>query len=250
MAGTVKVLLIDDNPMILGMLSQALGKFAELETTTDSAEGLLKIVEAPPDLLITDYQMPGMDGRQLVEKLKDRAATARLPIILMATKADQNEKLKVVEDKIEDFLEKPFFVKEATARIKRIIDRIALEKMAREAPGDGTLRGSLQQMNVIDLLQSLELSRKTCRLTLTSGDDRCQLFFTEGQINHGVYGALSGDEAVYKVLTWQDGNFQIDFTSSSTEQTITRSTQGLLMEGLRLLDEANRDASEDNVLDA
>ena len=250
MAGTVKVLLIDDNPMILGMLSQALGKFAELETTTDSAEGLLKIVENAPDLLITDYQMPGMDGRQLVEKLKDRAATARLPIILMATKADQNEKLKVVEDKIEDFLEKPFFVKEATARIKRIIDRIALEKMAREAPGDGTLRGTLQQMNVIDLLQSLELSRKTCRLTLTSGDDRCQLFFTEGQINHGVYGALSGDEAVYKVLTWQDGNFQIDFTSSSTEQTITRSTQGLLMEGLRLLDEANRDASEDNVLDA
>ena len=250
MAGTVKVLLIDDNPMILGMLSQALEKFANLETASDSAEGLLKIVESPPDLLITDYQMPGMDGRQLVEKLKDRAATARLPIILMATKADQNEKLKIVEDKVEDFLEKPFFVKEATARIKRIVDRIALEKMAKDAPGEGTLRGTLQQMNVIDLLQSLELSRKTCRLTLTSNDDRCELFFTEGQINHATYGDLSGDDAVYKVLTWQDGNFQIDFTLSSTEQTITRSTQGLLMEGLRLLDEANRDASEDNVLDA
>jgi DNA-binding response OmpR family regulator len=194
--------------------------------------------------------MPGMDGRQLVEKLKDRAATARLPIILMATKADQNEKLKIVEDKVEDFLEKPFFVKEATARIKRIVDRIALEKMAKEAPGEGTLRGTLQQMNVIDLLQSLELSRKTCRLTLTTNDDRCELFFSEGQINHATYGDLSGDDAVYKVLTWQDGNFQIDFTLSSTEQTITRSTQGLLMEGLRLLDEANRDASEDNVLDA
>ena len=125
MAGTVKVLLIDDNPMILGMLSQALEKYANLDTASDSAEGLLKIVESPPDLLITDYQMPGMDGRQLVEKLKDRAATARLPIILMATKADQNEKLKIVEDKVEDFLEKPFFVKEATARIKRIVDRIA-----------------------------------------------------------------------------------------------------------------------------
>jgi len=100
MSGTVKVLLIDDNPMILGMLSQALGKFAALDTASDSAEGLLKIVEAPPDLLITDYQMPGMDGRQLVEKLKDRAATARLPIILMATKDDQNEKLKIVEDKV------------------------------------------------------------------------------------------------------------------------------------------------------
>jgi DNA-binding response OmpR family regulator len=250
MSGPVKVLLIDDNPMILGMLSQALGKFAALDTASDSAEGLLKIVEAPPDLLITDYQMPGMDGRQLVERLKDRAATARLPIILMATKSDQNEKLKIVEDKVEDFLEKPFFIKDATARIKRIIDKIALEKMQREASSDGTLRGTLQQMNVIDLLQSLELSRKTCRLVLTNGDDRCELFFTEGQINHAIYGPLSGDEAVYKVLTWTGGNFQIDFTSSSTEQTVTRSTQGLLMEGLRLLDEANRDASEDNVLDA
>ena len=236
--------------MILGMLTQALEKFAELETTTDSAEGLLKIVSSPPDLVITDYQMPGMDGRQLVEKIKERAATARLPIIVMATKTDQNEKLKMVEDKVEDFLEKPFFVKDATARIKRIVDKIALEKMAREASGGDSLRGSLQQMNVIDLLQSLELGRKTCRLTLTNATDHCELFFNEGQINHGSYGNLVGDEAVYKVLTWQDGNFDIDFTASSSEQTITRSTQGLLMEGLRLFDEANRDASEDNVLDA
>lgn len=250
MPGSVRVLLIDDNPMILGMLTQALEKFAELETTTDSAEGLLKIVSSPPDLVITDYQMPGMDGRQLVEKIKERAATARLPIIVMATKTDQNEKLKMVEDKVEDFLEKPFFVKDATARIKRIVDKIALEKMARETSGGDSLRGSLQQMNVIDLLQSLELGRKTCKLTLTNATDHCELYFNEGQINHGTYGGLVGDEAVYKVLTWQDGNFDIDFTASSSEQTITRSTQGLLMEGLRLFDEANRDASEDNVLDA
>lgn len=249
MAGNVKVLLIDDNPMILGMLSQALEKFSELQTSSDPADALLRIIETPPDLVIADYQMPGINGRELVEKVKGRAATARVPIILMATKSDQNEKLKVVEDKVEDFLEKPFFMKEATARIKRIVDKIALEKMAREAPADGALRGSLQQMNVIDLVQSLELSRKTCRLTLTNSSEQCDLYSNEGQINHAVYGALIGDEAVYKVLLWTDGNFQIDFTASSSEQTTTRSTQGLLMEGLRLLDEANRDASEDNVLD-
>ncbi len=249
MPGTVKVLLIDDNPMILGMLSQALGKFSELETMSDATDALLRINQAPPDLVIADYQMPGINGRELVEKVKGRPATARVPIILMATKADQNEKLKMVEDKVEDFLEKPFFMKEATARIKRIIDKIALEKMAREAPGESTLRGSLQQMNVIDLLQSLELSRKTCKLTLTNGNEQCDLYSNEGQINHAVYGPLVGDEAVYKVLLWTDGNFQIDFTASSSEQTTTRSTQGLLMEGLRLLDEANRDAAEDDVLD-
>lgn len=245
----VKVLLIDDNPMILGMLRQALEKFSELETTSDSAEALLQIVDHPPDLVIADYQMAGMDGRQLLEKLKSRPGTARIPVILMASKADQNERLKMVEDKVEDFLEKPFFLKDARARIKRIIDKIALEKMAREAPGESTLRGTLQQMNVIDLLQSLELSRKTCLLTLTRNGDNCELYFTEGQINHATYGPLLGDDAVYKVLTWQEGNFQIDFTGSSSEQSITHSTQGLLMEGLRLLDEANRDSNGDNVLD-
>lgn len=249
MAGNVKVLLIDDNPMILGMLSQALGKFSELETSSDPASALRQINDAPPDLVIADYQMPGINGRELVEQVKARPGTARVPIILMATKTDQNEKLKVVEDKVEEFLEKPFFMKDAVARIKRIVDKIALEKMAREAPAEGVLRGSLQQMNVIDLLQSLELSRKTCKLTLANSNDTCDLYSNEGQINHAVYGPLVGDEAVYKVLLWTDGNFQIDFTASSPEQTTTRSTQGLLMEGLRLLDEANRDASEDNVLD-
>ena len=128
--------------------------------------------------------------------------------------------------------------------MKRVLDKIALEKMAKEAQGETVFRGSLAQMNVIDLLQSLELGRKTCSLTLTNGNERCELFFTEGQINHGIYGDMKGDDAVYKVLTWTGGNFQIDFEVQNLEQTITRSTQGLLMEGLRLLDEANRDAEE------
>jgi CheY-like chemotaxis protein len=241
----VKVLLVDDNPMILGLLCRALEPFAELTTAGDSADALLKAIDDPPDLLIADYSMPGMDGRQLFEKLKSRAATAHIPIILAASRADLNDKLKPLEDRAEDFLEKPFFIKEATARLKKVIDKIALEKMAREAPGDGQLRGSLAQMNVIDLLQSLEMGHKTCALTLTHDGESCQLFFSDGQINHALYGDLKGDSAVYKVLLWPGGNFLIDFTRNSPEQTTTRSTQGLLMEGLRLLDEANHEAEQE-----
>ena len=53
-----------------------------------------------------------------------------------------------------------------------------------------------------------------------------------------------GDEAVFKVLRWTDGNFEIDFTKNTDKETTTLNTQGLLMEGLRLLDEAQRDAAE------
>jgi DNA-binding response OmpR family regulator len=245
----VSVLLVEDNPMVGEMLRAAMANYCQVSVIADGADALLKVIETPPDLIVADYTIPGIDGRQLVEKLKSRPATVKLPIIMMASRSDITEKLKMVQDSLEDFVEKPFFVKEAAARIKKVVDKIALEKMAREAPGESTLRGSLAQMNIMDLFQSLEMGHKSCSLTLSNKGEKCQMFFSDGQINHALFGSTKGDEAVYKVMAWTDGTFSIDFTGSSPEQTITRSTQGLLMEGLRLLDEANRD-SEENVLDA
>lgn len=249
MPSNIKVLLVDDNPMVLELLRAALAQFCTVHTLNDGADALLRAIDDRPDLLIADYTMAGVDGLQLLQKIKSRSNTAAIPVILMASKTDVNEKLKTVQDTVEDFLEKPFFVKDAAAKIKKVVDKISLEKMAREAPGESVLRGSLAQMNALDLLQSLDMGRKTCALTLTNAADTCKMFFTEGQINHAAYGNLKGDDAVYKVLTWTSGNFEIDFKGSSSEQTTTQSTQGLLLEGLRLLDESNRDA-EENVLEA
>jgi CheY-like chemotaxis protein len=179
-----------------------------------------------------------------MEKLKSRPSTASVAVILLATKSDITERLSA-QDPVDDYLEKPFFLKEATHRIKKVIDKIALEKMAKSASSDGVLRGSLSQMNVIDLVQSLEMGRKSCLLTLTNEQDRCEMYFTDGQVKHATYGSLSGDEAVFKVLRWEGGNFQIDFSGKTTQQTTNLNTQGLLMEGLRLLDESRRDASEE-----
>ncbi len=256
MQSNVKVLLVDDNPMVLAMLRDALTPLAKVTTAGDSADALLKAVDEAPDLLVSDYRMPGMDGRQLVEKLRSRSTTSGIAVILLATKSDISEKLSVQEHTADDFVEKPFFLKEATQRIKRLIDRIALEKMAKSASSDGVLRGSLSQMNVIDLVQSLEMGRKSCLLTLTKDDDKCEMYFSEGQVTHAVYGSLAGDAAVFKVLRWTGGNFQINFEGKTKEQSTTLNTQGLLMEGLRLLDESRRDSGgqseeeEDVLLDS
>ena len=244
MSSNVKVLLVDDNPMVLGMLKQSLATLGQVNTAGDAADALLKAVDDPPDLLVTDYRMPGMDGRQLIEKLRSRAATANFSAIILASKSDITERLSQ-QDPVDDFVEKPFFLKEATRRIKRVIDKIALEKMTKAVPSDGVLRGSLAQMNVIDLMQSLEMGRKGCLLSLTKDDEKCDVYFVEGQVVHAVYGNLKGDQAVFKVLRWTGGNFELNFEGKTEKETTQLNTQGLLMEGLRLLDEAQRDGGGD-----
>jgi len=243
MADNVKLLLVDDNPMVLAMMQQALSPLATVTTASDAADALLKAVDDTPDLLVCDYRMPGMDGRQLVEKLKSRPATANFSTVLMASKADIAERLSP-QDAADDYLEKPFFLKEATRRVKRTIDRIALEKLAKTAPSDGVVRGNLSQMNVIDLMQSLEMGRKSCQLSLSNEGENCEVFFVQGQVKHATYGSLVGDAAVFKVLRWTGGNFQLDFEGKTDKETTQLNTQGLLMEGLRLLDESNREGGD------
>ena len=256
MQSDVKILLVDDNPMVLAMLRDALTPLARVTTAGDGADALLKAVDDAPDLVVSDFRMTGMDGRQLVDKLKSRSTTSGIFVVLMATKADISEKLATQDHPADDFVEKPFFLREATHRIKRLIDKIALEQMAKTVSGDGIVRGNLSQMNVIDLVQSLEMGRKSCRLTLTNENERCEMFFREGQVVHAEYGPLRGDAAAFKVLTWTGGNFQIDFEGKTKQQTTTLNTQGLLMEGLRRLDESRRDGGgqseeeEDVLLDS
>jgi CheY-like chemotaxis protein len=240
MADNVKLLLVDDNPMVLGMLQHALASLAKVTPASDAADALLKAVDDVPDLLVCDYRMPGMDGRQLIEKLKSRPATANFSSVLMANKADIAERLSP-QDAADDYLEKPFYLKDAVRRVKRLIDRIALEKLAKTAPSDGVVRGNLSQMNVIDLMQSLEMGRKSCQLSLSNEGDKCEVFFVEGQVKHATYGSLVGDPAVFKVLRWTGGNFQLNFEGKTDKETTQLNTQGLLMEGLRLLDESQRD---------
>jgi CheY-like chemotaxis protein len=238
-----KLLVVDDNPLILQLLERALSPLAEVTAAPHAREALRHVAGEIPDLIVSDFGMPGMNGLQLAQLLKSKPETAGIPVVLLASARDIQERLKPAQDSFEDCLEKPFLARDLAMRIKHILDKVRLERLERAASGDTKVRGSLAQMNVIDLLQSLELGRKTCGLRLTRDNEDCRLFFREGQINDARYGNLGGDEAVYRVLTWMEpaGSFEIDFAASSTAETTTRSTQGLLMEGLRLLDEANRD---------
>jgi len=240
-ASTIKILVVDDNPTILGLVSQSLEKCGEIITAGDGADALMKAIETKPDLVISDYSMPVMDGRALFDKLRSRKETQNIPFVFLASQQEIDEHLRMVVEGVEDYFVKPFFTRELVQQARRITARLLQQRMEKQGGAAG-IKGHLAEISLIDWMQSLEQGRKTCALILRSGNEECTLFFRDGQVNHAVCGELKGDPAVFKVLTWMDGDWEVDFQKSSPEHTTTMSTQGLMLEGLRILDEANRDA--------
>ena len=243
MQAGLKILVVDDNPTILKLMCKTLEKAGELITATDGADALMKAIEVRPDLIISDYSMPVMDGRALFEKLRARPETRNIPFVFVASQKEIDERQRSVVEGVEDFFVKPFFVREFARNSRRITARLLQQKMEEMGAGGGTIKGSLSELSIIDWMQSLEQGRKSCTLILSSGKKVCRLHFNDGQVAHATCGSLVGDKAVFRALTWMDGEWELDFSTTSTERTTTMSTQGLMMEGLRLLDETNRDGS-------
>src|SRR3989440_9881899 len=220
--------------------------YCEVVIATDGADALLKIIDEPPDAILCDYKMSGLDGRQLFEKLRGREQTRHIPFLFMASRADIEERLRPLVDGVEDFIAKPFLVRDLVRITKKVIDRLHLEKLQKRASRPGVIQGRLEEMSMIDLMQSLEMGQKSCRLIVRQGGVQCDLYFSSGQCRDARVGLVEGDDAVYKVVLWTDGEFEIDFNAAnaSTKTTTTRNTTGLLMEAMRLMDEANRDTVE------
>jgi len=237
----VQLLIVDDNPMTRDLMVRGMEPHCAVTPSSDGADALLKSVDNPPDLIISDFRMPGLDGRQLYEKLRGRESTRNIPFVFVASRGDIEEKLRpAVGGGVEDFIPKPFFVADLVRQVKKIVDRLHLEKMQKQTTRPGVIQGRLEEMSVTELMQSLEMGQKTCRLTLRRNGDQAELYFNAGQCKHAQLGGTEGDSVAYQVIGWLDGEFEIEFGATSDRQTTTLSTTGLLMEAMRLMDESNQ----------
>ena len=187
---TVKLLLADDNPLIRDLISKALEPFCELVIAPDGADALLKVIDDPPDVILCDYKMPALDGRQLFEKLRGREATRHIPFLFMASRTDIEEKLRPLVDGVEDFISKPFLAKDLVRSAKKIVDRLHLEKLQKRASRPGVIQGRLEEMSMIDLMQSLEMGQKSCRLTVRNNGVQGELYFAGGQCRDAKVGKI------------------------------------------------------------
>jgi CheY-like chemotaxis protein len=235
------VLLVDDNPVIRELLLQSLSPLATVQACGSAAEALRWAEQQTPDLIISDYRMPGLNGLELLAKL--RTSFPRMGVLMMASRADIIGPLAGCSPWVEEFIEKPFFLDDAITRIQRVLNRITLSKAARAGADSTSVRGTLAQMSVVDLLQTLDIGQKSCRLELHHAGLESEMQFVNGQLVHASLGNLTGEAAVYAVVAWTEGAFVIDFERVECPRTITHSTQSVLLEALRRFDEAQRDES-------
>ncbi|TFZ06350.1 response regulator [Ramlibacter henchirensis] len=111
------VLLVDDNPDMRTYLSRLLGREHDVCVASDGWQALQSIGEQKPDLVVTDMMMARMDGFELLRRLREDAATATLPVIMISANAAEDARVRALEAGADDFLVKPFHARELLARV-------------------------------------------------------------------------------------------------------------------------------------
>ncbi len=133
-----RVLVVDDERDITNLVALNLRQsgFEALETAT--AEEALNILQRQKiDLLILDLLLPHMSGFELCEYLKSKPGTAAVPIIIISALTAENERLRALNLGVEDYLPKPFSVRELVARVRTVLRRVnGSQKMETMACGD------------------------------------------------------------------------------------------------------------------
>ncbi len=205
----------------------------------------LEILSADrPDLILADTELDDVDGFTFVQRLRQSSAWSHIPFMFLSSDGSIESKIRGLELGVQDYLTKPIYIREVVARVGIELSRSERDDLAARGGAGSKTRfsGSLSEMSVVDLLQTIDVSRKTGVLYLVSAaGERGAVFFDLGAVIHAHVGELKGDDAVYRLLLWSDGSFDLEFRPvREGQQTVQLSTQALLMEGMHRLDQWGR----------
>ncbi len=149
---TNTVLVVEDDPDIRELLKFTLERAGLKVVEAESGEDALTFLDGPqPSVAIIDWMLPGINGVELTQRLREDPLTSAMPLIMLTARGEEADKLKSFDSGIDDYLTKPFSPKELVARVKALIRRSGL-------PEDGHI-----------IVQGLDLDINAHRLTI-NGD--------------------------------------------------------------------------------
>jgi signal transduction histidine kinase len=127
-----RILLADDNRDMREYVVRLLRPAYAVRAVTDGEQALASALADPPDLVLSDVMMPGLDGFGLVSALRADPRTREVPIVLLSARAGEEARIEGVQAGADDYLVKPFAAKELLARIESRLELSRLRARARE----------------------------------------------------------------------------------------------------------------------
>ncbi|MBI5590335.1 MAG: response regulator [Deltaproteobacteria bacterium] len=191
-----KVLIVDDDSSFLLSLSDGLLAYANdfsVETAENGEKAVAYLSANPVDLVVTDLQMPVLDGFELLAYMAGHHP--QIPVIVMTAFGTPN-----IEERIDDlgammYIEKPLDFKVLANKINEGLD--------------ASSRGFINNMNLVSFLQLIEMEEKTCTLDVKENDKQGTLYFSKGVLLDADTGDKSGVDAAYEIVCWENAEIEI-----------------------------------------
>jgi phosphate regulon transcriptional regulator PhoB len=172
-----KILVVDDEPDIVEIVTYNLKKEGFLvSSASDGEEALALIKKNNFDLAVLDLMLPGIQGVDLCRTIRSNPATERLPIIMLTAKSDESDRVLGLEMGADDYISKPFSVRELLARIRAVLRR----SHEKTQPAGKIIIGDLEidksSYTVVKSDMPVELSSTEFRLLLCLAENRGKVF--------------------------------------------------------------------------
>lgn len=233
-----RVLVVDDEEDMLWMLQRNLSKSmenVEILAAKSGEEALALLSDNQTDLVLTDINMPGMSGLELLIEINNRYPETGV-IIMTAYPSNSYETEAMMSGSLR-FIEKPFDIKEL---------RSIIEEVLQENEG---FQGTVDGVDLMDIVQFNGLSRATAALKVTTGEQEGMIFFKDGSVVHAMCDELSGEEAFFTILQFNGGTLQNIKGVQPPMVSIDKSLEALLFEAAVQNDETTDPDSTDSTTD-
>lgn len=225
-----KVLLVDDDSDLLELYQEMLSKLPSqpiVRTTNSGAKAIAMLDAEPFSLLLSDLNMPGMDGLQVLAVVRRKYPQMRTAV--MTTVTDPQFRMRAYAIGLDLYLEKPNN-SQATQMFLDCIESL----LGQEAQAG--FRG-MQSKSLMDIIQLECLSQSSAVLRITNGLREGRIWFSNGEIIDAMVEALTGADAFKHIMSWRTGNFEILPAEPSHPRAIFVSHHSLLLETVQALDE-------------
>lgn len=235
------VLVAEDDDLFRVFLASLLkGRGFEVYEARDGVEALALTLERRPWLILTDVNMPELDGIELCRRVRQHALVRHTPVVFVSGWDDYKERYRGLAAGADEFLSKSTPVRELLIRVQLVLRRYV--ELGRPGEDGEALRGDVQVVGAPGLLQMVHLGRWSGTLTVRGRGGRFEARFRRGELLAAETGARAGAEAVYDFIAWNEGLFTfVPAAPDEDAAPLDETLDSLLLEGCRRLDEARRD---------